>query len=261
MQDKPTYPASLPLVGYSQNGPTSVYRRAVRASPALGAQIARRLIAETDCTILARVRAQDSSAAAGRLERAWWDWPELVAAIDTRVEPVAGDVCLPGLGLDQAGLDELMHRLTHAIHDAAELRLEAPLEELRHNNMLGTRNVLQVARAANQDHGFTVSLTYRRDRCAALGADESTKHRSATSMASRRGTSKARMPKDYTFHRLRHDYASILLKQSVKNRTTQEMLRHAQYSTTASIYQHVSSDDHFAAAQAAQDGFDRALRA
>jgi len=72
---------------------------------------------------------------------------------------------------------------------------------------------------------------------------------------------KARMPKDYTFHRLRHDYASILLKEGVKDRVTQEMLRHAQYSTTASIYQHVSSDDHFVAAQAAQDWLDRALRA
>jgi hypothetical protein len=41
----------------------------------------------------------------------------------------------------------------------------------------------------------------------------------------------------YTFHRLRHDYASILLKQCVKDRVTQEMLRHAQYTTTESIYQ------------------------
>jgi integrase len=57
---------------------------------------------------------------------------------------------------------------------------------------------------------------------------------------------KARMPKGYTFHRLRHDYASILLKQGVKDRVAQEMLRHTNYSTTANIYQHVSSDEHFA---------------
>jgi integrase len=71
--------------------------------------------------------------------------------------------------------------------------------------------------------------------------------------------SKAHMPKDYTFHRLRHDYASILLRQGVKDRVAQEMLRHTQYSTTASIYQHVARDDHFAAAQAVQNWIERAL--
>jgi integrase len=50
---------------------------------------------------------------------------------------------------------------------------------------------------------------------------------------------KARMPRGYTFHRLRHDYASILLKQGVRDRVAQEMLRQANYSTTANIYQHV----------------------
>jgi integrase len=39
----------------------------------------------------------------------------------------------------------------------------------------------------------------------------------------------------------------------------QEMLRHANYSTTANIYQHVSSDEQFAAAQAVQAWIERAL--
>jgi integrase len=71
--------------------------------------------------------------------------------------------------------------------------------------------------------------------------------------------SKSRLPKGYTFHRLRHDYASILLKKNVASRVAQEMVRHAQYSTTASIYQHVSTDDMFAAAQAVQDWLEEAL--
>jgi hypothetical protein len=45
----------------------------------------------------------------------------------------------------------------------------------------------------------------------------------------------------------------------VKDRSTQEMLRHAQYSTTASIYQHVAKEDHFAAAQAVQNWIEHAL--
>jgi integrase len=70
---------------------------------------------------------------------------------------------------------------------------------------------------------------------------------------------KAHMPKGYTFHKLRHDYAAILDKQKVTSRLAQDMLRHAQYSTTASIYQHVATEDMFAAAQAAQDWIEKAL--
>lgn len=118
----------------------------------LGTQIARRLISETACTLVALVRAEDEVAAARRLQRAWWDWPDLVAAIGDRVEPLVGDVCEPKLGLDDAAFDALAQRITHIVHDAAELRLEAPLEELRHNNVEGTRHVLELACAANADH-------------------------------------------------------------------------------------------------------------
>jgi integrase len=63
-----------------------------------------------------------------------------------------------------------------------------------------------------------------------------------------RQCTKAHMPKGYTFHRLRHDYASILARQNVASRVAQDTMRHAQYSTTASIYQHVATEDMFAAA-------------
>ncbi|HLZ28100.1 MAG TPA: SDR family oxidoreductase [Chloroflexota bacterium] len=119
----------------------------------VGTQVARRLRADTTCTVIALVRADDQVAAARRLERAWWDWPDLVAAIGRRVEPLAGDVCRPGLGLADATLRALTRRVTHVIHAAAELRLEAPLEELRRTNVAGTRHVLDLARAAQADHG------------------------------------------------------------------------------------------------------------
>jgi adenylate kinase len=44
----------------------------------------------------------------------------------------------------------------------------------------------------------------------------------------------------------------------VTSRLAQDMMRHAQYSTTASIYQHVATEDMFAAAQAAQDWIEKA---
>jgi hypothetical protein len=45
----------------------------------------------------------------------------------------------------------------------------------------------------------------------------------------------------------------------VASRVAQDMMRQAQYSTTARIYQHVASDDMFAAAGAAQAWIEKAL--
>jgi long-chain acyl-CoA synthetase len=147
----------------------------------LGAQIARRLLGESDLTVIALVRAENQAAAAGRLSRAWWDWPELAAAVapgasptsgrdgarppmededaaalpgEPRVEVLAGDVSLPRLGLDDAAFSRLAGRITHIIHTAADLRLDAPLEELRRTNLLGSANMLQLARLAQRDHGL-----------------------------------------------------------------------------------------------------------
>ncbi len=116
----------------------------------LGTQIARRLIADPTCTVVALVRAEDQVAAARRLERAWWEWPELVAAIGHQVEPCAGDVCSPWFGPDRSAIE----RLTHVIHTAAELRLDASVEELRVPNVEGTRHALDVARAARATGHF-----------------------------------------------------------------------------------------------------------
>jgi long-chain acyl-CoA synthetase len=134
----------------------------------LGGQIARRLLDEPDLTIIALVRAEDRSAAADRLSRSWWDWPELVTALTpslpisldgrggrgVRVEILPGDVSLPHLGLDEAAYSHLASRITHIIHSAADLRFDAPLEEMRKTNLQGTVNVLELARRAHSDHGL-----------------------------------------------------------------------------------------------------------
>jgi long-chain acyl-CoA synthetase len=147
----------------------------------LGAQIARRLLRETDLTVIALVRAENQAAAARRLSRAWWDWPELATALTpglsptggrngspppvgdedaaglcegVRVEILPGDVSLPHLGLDEASYSRLVGRITHIIHSAADLRLDAPLDELRKTNVKGTANMLELAHLAQRDHGL-----------------------------------------------------------------------------------------------------------
>jgi long-chain acyl-CoA synthetase len=122
----------------------------------LGAQVARRLIAQTDHEVVALVRAPDAVAASRRLARAWWDWPELAAGIaGGRVRAVAGDVRTPGLGLDPVERRGLIRRVTHIVHAAADLRVAAPLEELNRTNLAGVANVLELASAAHHDHGLT----------------------------------------------------------------------------------------------------------
>jgi long-chain acyl-CoA synthetase len=121
----------------------------------LGAHVAFRLVTETDHGIVALVRAKDKEAARLRLSRVWWDWPELIKALDSRVNIVLGDVSQPRLGISDAEYSDLVHGLTHIIHTAADLRLNGPIEELRKTNVQGTANVLSLAHEVNRDHGLT----------------------------------------------------------------------------------------------------------
>ncbi|MCU0612744.1 MAG: AMP-binding protein, partial [Candidatus Eisenbacteria bacterium] len=95
--------------------------------------------------IAAVVRTPPDEAAA-RLTRAWWDWPDLAALIGTAVHPCAGDLTKPGLGLSPADA-ALLRDTSHVVHVAADIRLQAPLEELRGVNRDGTGRVLELARS------------------------------------------------------------------------------------------------------------------
>jgi long-chain acyl-CoA synthetase len=121
----------------------------------LGTQIVRRLLAETDLPLTVLVRGENDEAAVRKASRVWWDWPELGRAIGTRIEIIRGDVTESGLGLNSAVYSRLARRLTHVVHSAADLRLRAPLDELRRTNVDGTREVLALARAAHADHGLS----------------------------------------------------------------------------------------------------------
>ncbi len=120
----------------------------------LGTQVARRLLQETNCTVIALVRAQDPEQARHRLSRMWWDWRELADAVGTRVQVECGDVSARCLGLEPATYDALVRQVTHIVHAAADLRLNAPIEDLRRTNVQGTANLLEFARAVHRDHGL-----------------------------------------------------------------------------------------------------------
>ncbi|MCX6649030.1 MAG: AMP-binding protein [Candidatus Bathyarchaeota archaeon] len=120
----------------------------------LGAQIARRILSDTDSSIVALVRANSLEAAMRQLRREWWQWPTLYGEIGGRVRVIVGDVRKPHLGLTDEDYSYLAERVTHVIHTAADLRLDGPIEEMRQTNVVGTGNILELARAANGHHGM-----------------------------------------------------------------------------------------------------------
>ena len=103
----------------------------------VGTYIARWLIENTDRPVVALVRAKDDDDAKRRLERAWWGRPELTGGLGTRIRALAGDVAAERLGLDDRRYRELMAGTGCIIHAAADIRLNAPLDELRRTNVDG----------------------------------------------------------------------------------------------------------------------------
>lgn len=120
----------------------------------IGTQVAERLLNEPDVELQVLVRATDATDADRRLSRAWWDEPDLRAAIGTRVRPVIGDIRSARLGMPDETYGELVRRVNLVVHAAADLRLDAPVEELRAANVDGVRNVLDLTHEIDRDHGL-----------------------------------------------------------------------------------------------------------
>ena len=74
-------------------------------------------------------------------------WPDpLARPPEGQFIPVLGDISRPGLGLSPEDAARLARDVTHVLHSAANVELDAPLEEARRANVDGTRHVLEVVR-------------------------------------------------------------------------------------------------------------------
>ena len=120
----------------------------------LGTEIARRLLERPGIAIVALVQADGDAAACRIARRAWHERPTLREAIGDRIEIAAGDVTRPQLGLDDRMYVHLIDRATHVVHAAANVRFDGSSEDLHRTNVIGTRNALDLARAAHRDHGL-----------------------------------------------------------------------------------------------------------
>lgn len=121
----------------------------------LGTQVTRLILGMTDLPIVVLVRGRDLSDARLRLERTWWDWPNMTEAIGGRIQLVNGDLCLSQFGLSDSSYEELTGKTSHIIHLAADIRLNETLAELRRTNVEGVRNILEFAYDVHKLHGLT----------------------------------------------------------------------------------------------------------
>ena len=120
----------------------------------IGTHVAKLLLDEPNTELVVLVMASDPPEAEHLLARAWWDLPELGAAIVKNVHAVAGDVRSSRLGLPDDIYRDLVRRVDVVIHTAADLRLDASLGDLRATNVDGVRRVVEVARESDTVHGL-----------------------------------------------------------------------------------------------------------
>lgn len=95
---------------------------------------------------LARLLEEDPRARARVLVRDPARWKEVARRRRIpaeRVEPLVGDLRLPGLGLDASTRARLAREVGTTLHLAADIVFSRPLEEARATNVEGTRHLLQ----------------------------------------------------------------------------------------------------------------------
>lgn len=140
----------------------------------VGMELLVRILEQTDCDVIALVRASDNEAAQGRID-------EVLATLlppgerprHGRVRAQAADLTSPGLGLSTMARDRLAGSIGAVVHCAASISFSLELEEARRINVGGTREILALAKDAfdggSLDRFVHVSTAYvagERDGCA-----------------------------------------------------------------------------------------------
>jgi long-chain acyl-CoA synthetase len=123
------------------------------ASGFVGTWITRWIIENTDHDLIVPMRGNDRTQASARLRRTWWDWPKLRDQLESRIEVVLGDITMQDLGLSQGDLSRVMSA-DRVIHSAATVWFDHSREEMERTNVLGTKNVIDLARKINSKGGL-----------------------------------------------------------------------------------------------------------
>lgn len=121
----------------------------------VGTELIARWLERTDRCVYALVRGESRQAAQERLRETL-----AVAVPDPerfaeRVRAVPGDICTPGLGLEDGVREWLAEQVTEIVHSAASVSFTLPVEDSRAINVDGTRRMLELAeRCARRGAGL-----------------------------------------------------------------------------------------------------------
>ncbi|MDQ3724124.1 MAG: SDR family oxidoreductase [Actinomycetota bacterium] len=120
----------------------------------LGTELLARYLQHTDRTIFAIVRADDDAHARRRMHETLESAFGSAAPFSGRVRALAGDMTLPGLGLDPAVADDVAHAVDEIVHGAAAVSFDLDLEQARAINVRGTREMLELAMLCHRRGGL-----------------------------------------------------------------------------------------------------------
>ena len=112
----------------------------------LGMEVLARLLEQTDCEVIALVRAGDGDEAAARIDTVLGQlYDDPPAGARERIRGVPGDVATKDFGLSADDRSEIVASARSVIHCAASIQFELPLEEAREINTEGTKRMLELA--------------------------------------------------------------------------------------------------------------------
>jgi long-chain acyl-CoA synthetase len=126
----------------------------------VGMEVLARVLERSDRHVVALIRAEDDDRAAARLAATLEKSCGEAEAYGDRVTAIAGDITAPRLGLGERWAP-LAERVGAIVHGAASVAFDLSLEESRHINVDGTRQMLDFAAACPNLERFTyVSTAY-----------------------------------------------------------------------------------------------------
>ncbi|MGH2859598.1 MAG: SDR family oxidoreductase [Solirubrobacteraceae bacterium] len=121
----------------------------------VGMELLARYLERGDRRIVALVRADGAAQAQARVDGVLENlFGARAAEHRGRVDAVAGDVTLPGLGIAQRERERIAERVSTIVHSAASVSFTLPIDEAREINVAGTRRMLELAQLAQERGGI-----------------------------------------------------------------------------------------------------------
>ncbi|MDX6657605.1 MAG: hypothetical protein QOH62_2398 [Solirubrobacteraceae bacterium] len=126
----------------------------------VGMAVLARLLERDERPVVVLVRADDQEQADARLRDVLGDLCAEPEEHLWRVRAVAGDLELPGLGIESHARDRIAEEVGEIVHAAASVSFELALDASRAINVAGTRRMLDLARECAASGGGLRRFTY-----------------------------------------------------------------------------------------------------